>query len=79
MNAIKEGWPPLSEIDGETEQLVYLVDEGWVYEWPGWKWVASWLNQEYGNNRTPQACRSKYGRIMKGRRGDEPQERKDER
>ena len=58
-------WPPRDEIDGETEHLVYLADDGWCWEWPGWKWVATTLNGEYGNNRTPEACRAKYNRIMR--------------
>ena len=58
-------WPPLCETDGETDQLVYLVEEGWAWQWPGWGWVAATLNNEYGNNRTPQACRAKYDRIMR--------------
>ena len=58
-------WPSLNEIDGETQQLVYLVEAGWAWQWPGWEWVAATLNGEYGNDRTPQACRSKYVRIMR--------------
>ena len=58
-------WPPLGTIDGETDQLVYYVEAGWCWQWPGWEWVAASLNDEYGNNRTPQACRAKYGRIMR--------------
>ena len=56
-------WPPVDEIDGETKQLVYLVEAAWSWAWPGWQWVADHLNSEYGNNRTAQACRAKYRRI----------------
>ena len=58
-------WPPVGQLDCETDQLVYLVEAGWAWQWPGWKWVAATLNSEYGNNRTPQACRAKYDRIMR--------------
>jgi len=40
-------WPPLDEIDGETQQLVYLVEAAWSWQWPGWEWVATSLNK-YG-------------------------------
>jgi len=44
---------------------VYYVEAGWCWQWPGWPWVAANLNEDYGNNRTPQACRAKYDRIMR--------------
>lgn len=55
-------WCDVNEVDGETEQLVALVINGWCWNWPGWKWVAGRLNSEYGNNRSPSACRSKFQR-----------------
>jgi len=58
-------WPPIDEIDGETEYLVYLVEAGWCWSYPGWEWVANSLNKHHGNNRTPQACRAKYNRIRR--------------
>ena len=58
-------WPPIGRTDGETDQLVYLVEAEWAWQWPGWAWVASSLNNEYGNKRTPQACRAKYVWIMR--------------
>lgn len=63
-------WPPLGTIDGETDQLVYYVEAGWCWQWPGWAWVAANLNEDYGNNRTPQACRAKYDRIMREVNGE---------
>jgi hypothetical protein len=56
-------WPPYDEIDGETQQLMYLVEEDWYWAWPGWQHIADRLNAEYGNKRTPQSCRAKYGRV----------------
>ena len=56
-------WSPKNEIDGEAEQLVYLVDNGWAWQWPGWQWVADRLNAEYHNNRTAATCRRKYVRL----------------
>ena len=58
-------WPKISEIDGETEQLIYLAEDGWSYQWPGWDWISYVLNDEYKNSRTPTACRSKYKRLTK--------------
>jgi len=51
------------EIDGELEQLDELVSNGWCWQWPGWKWVANRLNEEFGNGRTPSACRNRYIKI----------------
>ena len=56
-------WPPRREIDGETHQLVYLVEADWSWSWPGWQHIADKLNAEYGNNRSAQSCRAKYDRI----------------
>lgn len=53
-------WPSRDEPDGETEELLHLVHNGWCWEWPGWQWVANRLNDEFGNNRTAAACRSKF-------------------
>jgi len=50
-------------IDSETEYLDELVTNDWCWQWPGWKSIAYKLNQEYHNNRSPSACRSKYRRI----------------
>jgi hypothetical protein len=65
-------WPPLEEIDGETEQLVALVETGWDWKWPGWKSIAADLNQEYGKNRTAQQCRRKYNQIYEARLANTP-------
>ena len=56
-------WPEVDEIDGETEQLWWIVEHGWDWEWPGWKWVANRLNEEYGNKRSAAACRTKFNRL----------------
>ena len=56
-------WPKLEEVDGETQQLVYLVEVAWAWQWPSWTWVADRLNSEYKNSRTAQACRAKYNRT----------------
>ena len=32
----RTSWPSLDEIDGETEQLVYLVEFEWYWACPGW-------------------------------------------
>jgi len=53
-----------SEIDSEVNFLIYLVEEGWNWQWPGWNWVANRLNYRYKNNRTATACRQKYVRII---------------
>jgi len=53
-------WPPKNEVDGETEQLIYLVEDAWAWQWPGWRWIADRLNTEYHNNRTAIAVRKKY-------------------
>ncbi len=53
-------WPDKEGTDGETEALMDLVINGWSWEWPGWRWVANQINSEYGNNRTPAACRNKF-------------------
>ena len=58
-------WPPLREMDGETEYLVQSVECDWYCQWPGWQWVADRINKLYDNSRTPAACRSKYSRIIK--------------
>ena len=51
------------EIDGELEQLDEIVSNGWCWQWPGWKWVADRLNEEFHNDRTPSACRNRYIRL----------------
>lgn len=56
-------WPSPDEIDGETEQLLHLVYNGWCWQWPGWNWVAVQLNDEFANNRTAGACRKKFERL----------------
>jgi hypothetical protein len=60
-------WPKLDEVDGETEQLYWIVEHGWDWEWPGWKWVANRLNDEYKNNRSAGACRMKFNSLEKVR------------
>ena len=55
-------WPNKNEVDGETQQLIYLVTNGWSWQWPGWSWVAKMLNDEYKKNRSPASCRSKFYR-----------------
>ena len=57
-------WPPVTKIDGETEALKQLVENGWAWQWPGWKWVADSLNKEFENARTPVACRLKYKSLL---------------
>ncbi len=64
MKTERKLWPPLDEIDGETEHLVTLIEKGWDWTWPGWKWVAESLNKEYNNNRTAKACRKKYDSLI---------------
>lgn len=51
-------------IDGELEQLDQLVNNGWAWQFPGWQWVADRINEEFGNNRTAQACRMKCKRAL---------------
>ena len=58
-------WLDISCVDGETEQLVQLVENGWSWQWPGWEWVADTLNSEFSNSRTASACRNKYNRIRR--------------
>jgi hypothetical protein len=58
-------WCPLNEVDGETSELLHLVENGWSWEWPGWYWVAVSLNNEYGNDRSANSCRNKYKRLIK--------------
>jgi len=60
----KMKWPDKNEIDGETMELINIVENGWDWNWPGWEWVASALNREYCNNRSASSCRNKYERIM---------------
>jgi len=48
----------------EIDQLKYLVDHGWNFQWPGWRWVARRLNQEYGNNRSSRVCQRKYAKLQ---------------
>lgn len=57
-------WSDPDTLEGEVERLVYFVEDDWCWAWPGWKWVADRLNSEFGNGRTPQACRAKYARIL---------------
>ena len=57
-------WCPLDEVDGETEDLVFFVEAAWCWWWPGWEWVAEHINDLHGNNRTAQACRAKYNRLI---------------
>jgi hypothetical protein len=54
--------PNKNEVDGETQQLIYLVTNGWSWQWPGWSWVAKMLNDEYKKNRSSASCRSKFYR-----------------
>lgn len=61
----KTAWPDRNETDGETEQLIWLVECGWSWEWPGWAWVAENLNDDYGNSRTARACSKKYKDLRK--------------
>lgn len=61
----RKPWPSVSDYDGETHQLVHLVEAAWQFQWPGWPWVSKMLNREYGNHRSPRACRAKYERILK--------------
>lgn len=56
-----------SEIDSEVHYLVHLVEEGWAWQWPGWKWVARSLNYWHKKDRSAEACRKKYGRVYAAR------------
>ena len=47
----------------EAKQLIYLLEDGWSWQFPGYKWCSERLNNEFGNNRTPNACRVKYTRA----------------
>ena len=49
--------------DSELDDLCKLVEDGWAWQWPGWKWVAKSLNHWHGNHRTPAACRAKYFKV----------------
>jgi hypothetical protein len=66
-------WCSINEVDGETERLLYLVENEWSWEWPGWNWVAESLNSEFGNDRSANSCRNKYKRLiqeMKNKKGE---------
>lgn len=36
----------------ELKELERIVQSGWDWEFPGWKWVANVLNDKFNNNRT---------------------------
>lgn len=61
---VRRFWPPRDEVDGETESLIWIVNHGWCWNWPGWKWVANRLNNEFKNSRTSEACRKKYTSLQ---------------
>lgn len=62
-------WPDYHQVweadRNETQELVWLVEDAWEFSWPGWSFVATRLNMDYGNNRTPRACMRKYWRLSK--------------
>lgn len=47
----------------ETQHLVHIVEDDWEFIWPGWESISRKLNRDYGNQRTPEACRTKYNRL----------------
>jgi len=63
-------WPDINEIDGETECLYDLVNDGWSWSWPGWKWITEKVNQWYGNNRSISAITQKYYKIYEKKSAD---------
>lgn len=63
--SVPTAWPDRADVDGETAQLLWLVNDGWQWNWPGWAWVAKALNDDYGKNRSASACRLKYKRLGK--------------
>jgi len=58
-------WSPYDEADSESKQLIYLVQDGWDWNWPGWDWIARRLNEEFNNNRSANSCRLKYKKYLK--------------
>jgi hypothetical protein len=58
-------WPSVDEYDGESAQLMRTVEHGWDCQFPGWQWVADEINDEYGNDRSAAACRSKWVRLSR--------------
>lgn len=49
----------------ETQHLVHIVEDDWEFVWPGWESIARKLNRDYGNQSTPEACRTKYNRLAR--------------
>ena len=43
--------------EDEIKELKRICDVGWDYYFPGYDWVASLLNDKFGNNRTASSCR----------------------
>jgi hypothetical protein len=63
-NVKRMKFAPVKFGDGETEQLVALVEEGWEWIWPGWEEIAESLNKKYSNDRTAVECQEKYDSVI---------------
>jgi len=45
--------------DEEVETLDEALNNAWAWQFPGWQWVAGYVNRAHGNKRSAGACRRK--------------------
>lgn len=49
----------------ELEHLIYLAEQDWAWEFPGWAWVKAKLNNEFRNNRSKRACSQRFSKWVR--------------